>query len=72
MIDEVDKRLDMSLSFSFPIESYVLSTIVKEKPVPINVYHIKSEQYITFFLQELSANDRMMLEPWKSDILHSL
>ena len=63
MIDEVDKRLDMSLSFSFPIESYVLSTIVKEKPVPINVYHIKSEQYITFFLQELSANDRMMLEP---------
>ena len=63
MIDEVDKRLDMSLSFSFPIESYVLSTIVKEKPVPINVYHQKSEQYITFFLHEVSANDRMMLEP---------
>ena len=62
MIDEVDKRLDMSLSFSFPIESYVLSTIVKEKPVPINVYHQKSEQYITFFLHGVSANDRMMLE----------
>ena len=62
MIDEVDKRLDMCLSFSFPIDSYVLSTIVKEKPVPINIYSHKNEMYITFFLNDVSPGDRMMLE----------
>jgi hypothetical protein len=62
MIDEVDKRLDMCLSFSFPIESYVLSTIVKEKPVPINIYSHKSELYITFFLNDVSTEDRIILE----------
>ena len=62
MIDEVDKRLDMCLSLSFPIESYVLSTIVKERPVPINIYNHKDELYITFFLNEISPGNRMMLE----------
>jgi hypothetical protein len=62
MLYDIDKRLDMSLHFSTPITSFVLSTIVKENPVPINIYSHNKEMYATFFLSQISTSNRVMFE----------
>ena len=62
MIQEVDKRLDMSLHFMTPVNSYVLSTLVKENSVPINIYSQDNQLYVTYFLSNVSHNDRKLLE----------
>ncbi len=62
MLYDIDKRLDMSLHFSTPITSFVLSTIVKESPVPINIYSHNKELYATFFLSQISVSNRVMFE----------
>ncbi len=62
MLSIADKRLNMTLSFSTPINSFVLSAIVKDTPVPINLYNHKDEIYATFFLSGISENNRVLLE----------
>ena len=62
MLDEVDKKLEMSLGFSFQIESYVLSTIAQRKPVPVNIYHHNNEYFSTFFIDDASAEERMLFD----------
>lgn len=62
MIFDVDKRLDMTMHFCTSIESYVLSNIVKDNPVPINFYSQNKDMYVTFFLSQVSSDERMLLE----------
>ena len=49
MVQPIDKRLDMVLTIATPVDSYVLSTIVKDNPVPINVFMNHGEIHVTFF-----------------------
>ena len=60
MVQPIDKRLDMILTVATPIKSYILSTIVKDSPVPINVYMNRGEIHVTFFLDNISANERVI------------
>ena len=60
MVQPIDKRLDMVLTVSTPIKSYILSTIVKDSPVPINVYMNHGDIHVTFFLDNISANERVI------------
>lgn len=60
MVQPIDKRLDMVLTVATPIKSYILSTIVKDSPVPINVYMNHGDIHVTFFLDNISANERVI------------
>jgi len=60
MVQPIDKRLDMVLTIATPVDSYVLSTIVKDNPVPINVFMNHGEIHVTFFLDNISANERTL------------
>jgi len=60
MVQPIDKRLDMVLTVATPINSYILSTIVKDNAVPINVFMNHGEIQVTFFLDNISANERAL------------
>ena len=60
MVQPIDKRLDMVITIATPINSYILSTIVKDNAVPINVYMNHGEIHITFFLDNISTNERTL------------
>ncbi|MGC8618697.1 MAG: hypothetical protein ACP5UZ_08210, partial [Thermoplasmata archaeon] len=43
-----------------PVDSYVLSTIVKENPVPINAFMMHGEIHVTYFLENISPDERTL------------
>ncbi len=57
---QIDKRLDMLLSMTTGIDSYVLSTVVKDHPVPVNVFREHEEIHTTFFLDNISPSERLL------------
>jgi hypothetical protein len=61
MLQNVDSRLDMFLSFSTPLNSYVLSLINEKDPIPINVYLSDSRMYFNFILTQASQRDRTII-----------
>ena len=61
-IPYVDKRLDMFLSISVPLRSYVLSSIPRDAYVPVNSYSREEAIYIDFFINKLSAKEKLMVE----------
>jgi len=63
MLQNVDSRLDMFLSFSTPLNSYVLSSIDEKDPIPVNVYLSDSRMYFNFILTRASQRDRTNIEP---------
>lgn len=62
MLPNIDNRLDMSFCLSTPLNSYVLSSIAKENPVPISVHLHGDRMYFNFFISRLSVKDRMLIE----------
>ena len=69
MIYDINKRLDMTFSLSTPLNSYVLSTIVKDNQVPINVFTNGNDMYFSFFLSQVSPTDRALLETFNPVLL---
>ena len=69
MIYDINKRLDMTFSLSTPLNSYVLSTIVKDNQVPINVFTNGNDMYFSFFLSRVSPTDRALLETFNPVLL---
>jgi hypothetical protein len=62
MLQNVDSRLDMFLSFSTPLNSYVLSSIEEKDPIPINIYLNDSRMYFNFIFTRVSQRDRTIIE----------
>jgi hypothetical protein len=61
MLQNVDSRLDMFLSFSSPLNSYVLSLINEKDPIPVNVYLSDSRMYFNFILTQVSQRNRTII-----------
>jgi len=61
MLQNVDSRLDMFLSFSTPLNSYVLSLINEKDPIPVNVYLNDSRMYFNFILTQASQRNRTII-----------